>query len=624
MKRFLSLALTALGLSVFSWWVQRPQHTLNNWTDVEYTGPLNFFRTQFLANLSGVTLEAKGLVAGLAIGDKSMLPSDLTDNMKVVSLTHLTAVSGANCAIVIGVLYLVLGRAPIERWARVVFSLAALSLYVLLVGPQPSVLRAALMAALILFSNLLGRSSSGNQVLALSVIILLIADPWLATNFGFQLSVLATFGILELAPRLAQRISNRVPSWLAVAVSVSVSAQLLCLPVLLELQSGISTYSLPANLLAEPLVAPITVLGILACVFAPILPSFASLLTWLASIGAWLIIRLADFFANSPAATLSWPAGLAGSLMAAVLVVLCVILVRTDRARVRNQVTILLVAIIAIALGNFGVKFLRGNDWPASDWAIISCDVGQGDATLIRSAGHIALIDVGRKPTPIRNCLNHLNIKHIDLLVLTHFDLDHVGGLDGALAGTSVESAMITSFHDERPAAAITWRKLSSHAKVLYSAETNMEGSLGNFRWKVLSPHRGAPEAEDSNDGSVTMLFESRNVDVLTLADLGEKGQMRLAAESSGWLGTGFGGVPLVVKVSHHGSADQYPELYESLHPSVALISVGAGNHYGHPTARTLKLLNYIGASTYRTDLDGAIAVSAAPEGLRVNLEGHG
>jgi competence protein ComEC len=217
-----------------------------------------------------------------------------------------------------------------------------------------------------------------------------------------------------------------------------------------------------------------------------------------------------------------------------------------------------------------------------------------------------------------------LGIKTIDLLVLTHFDLDHVGGLDGALSVARVKSAIITSCHDERPAAAITYRKLRKAAGQLIEAGVGLTGQLGQFNWKVLSPHQGAAEAEDSNDGSVTILFESPVLNLLTLADLGEKGQMRLARESAGWLGNGFGGVPLVVKVSHHGSADQYPELYEALRPEVALISVGAHNDYGHPTQSTLSFLARIGSHIYRTDQLGSIAVASTSEGLRVSTRGHG
>jgi competence protein ComEC len=158
------------------------------------------------------------------------------------------------------------------------------------------------MASVVMVAHLLGRRGGATQALALCVVVLLIADPWLATNYGFQLSVLATLGILELAPALASRMSTRLPKWLALTLSVSIAAQMTCLPVLLQLQAGLSTYSIPANLIAEPLVAPITILGILACLFSPFLPWLSGLLAWVASLGTWVILAVARFFADAPAA----------------------------------------------------------------------------------------------------------------------------------------------------------------------------------------------------------------------------------------------------------------------------------------------------------------------------------
>lgn len=602
----------------------RPAAESSGWKAQVYSGPLAGLRGDFLNQIAGVSQDARALVAGLSIGDTSLLSGATKDAMKVVSLTHLTAVSGANCAIVIGCVYFLLRRFPLSRWVRWLLAMCALGAYLALVGPQPSVLRASVMAAIVISCVQLGRRTSPSHALGLAVVVLLLVDPDLGRDFGFQLSVLATIGILKLAPPLAEKLGRRLPKWLAIALAVSMSAQLLCLPVLLQLQPGLSTYSIPANIIAEPLVAPITILGMFACVAAPIFPWISNVATWLASLGGWLIVWLAKYFAELPMATLGWPIGIVGLVLSGILIsaVLLLVLSRINRLRVVGGALVCIIA--AGVLGGCTGKAFRAVDWPPANWTVVSCDVGQGDATVIESEGSVALIDVGRKPGPIRECLRTLAIKRIDFLVLTHFDLDHVGGLDGVIDSVSVASAMITSFQDERPAAAITYRKLRRSVQELVSAGKGQTGKLGLFHWQVLSPHLGAAEAEDSNDGSVTMLFSSPQVNVLTLADLGEKGQMRLAAESAAWLGGGFGSIPLVVKVSHHGSADQYPELYEALKPQVSLFSVGLNNDYGHPTKRTLDLLKRVGSSEFRTDLQGSIAVVVEPEGLRVSTAGGG
>ncbi|MFM6966428.1 MAG: DNA internalization-related competence protein ComEC/Rec2 [Rhodoluna sp.] len=598
--------------------------TKSSWHVPAYEGPFGALRAEFISHLSGVSPDANALVAGLSIGDTSLLHDSLKDSMKIVSLTHLTAVSGANCAIVVGCVYFLLRKFAMSRWIRWFASTVALIFYVLLVGPQASVLRAATMALIVLTCLQLGRKVSPAHALGLSVMLLLLVDPGLATNFGFQLSVLATLGILVVAPPLAIMLKKFVPFWLAIALAVSLAAQLLCFPVLLQLQPGLSTFSIPANLVAEPLVAPITVLGMLACLIVPVAPWFTSFLTWFASLGAWCVASEARFFADLPMATLAWPTGTLGIVMSLLLIlsVLAVLLARKRPTRVLGGLAVLVFA--SAVLGGCAGRGIRSGSWLPKDWSIVSCDVGQGDATVVRSEGYVAVIDVGRKPGPIRSCISLLGIKRVDLLVLTHFDLDHVGGLDGLLDSVSVDEALITSFHDDRPAAAITYRKLRIAASHMVEAGKGMHGNLGRFSWQVLSPHLGATEAEDSNDGSVTMLFSSADLILLTLADLGEKGQMRLAGESADWLGNGFGSVPVVVKVSHHGSADQYAELYEALKPQISLFSVGLGNDYGHPTRRTLDLLNRVGSREFRTDRQGSIAVEIEPEGLRVSTSGAG
>lgn len=623
MKRFLVLFSAVTILVLVSHLVQAPSHS--GWHELEvYSGPLGWLRRAFLESSQGVSVDAKALVAGLSIGDKTMLSSETADAMKVVSLTHLTAVSGANCAIVIGAIFLLLGRFAIGRWVRFGISFAGLCGYVLLVGPQASVLRASVMAAVVLLARTLGRNTSGLAALSIAIILLLIWNPWLAIDYGFALSALATVGILVLAPAISQRLESRLPKWLAISLSVSLSAQLLCMPVLLQLQPGISTYSIPANLIAEPLVAPVTILGMFACLVSPLFPVLAGWATWLASLATYLIIAIADFLSSAPSATISWPTGAFGVVSMVFIALAVLVRLRANQKTLKVMTSAVIGLATALTLGSCTGDVISSGAWPPKEWEVVSCDVGQGDATVIRSNGAVALIDVGRKPRPVESCLRRLGIRYINLLVLTHFDLDHVGGLSGALEVAKIDTAMITSYQDERPAAAITYRELRRSSRTLIQAGLGLTGDLGDFKWKVLSPHQGAPEAEDSNDGSVTMLFQSPRLNILTLADLGEKGQMRLASESAGWLGNGFGGVPLIVKVSHHGSADQYPELYEALGPNVALVSVGAHNDYGHPTRRTLDLLQRSGSKIYRTDLMGGIAVGISPEGLQVSTARRG
>ncbi|MBU6144390.1 MAG: ComEC/Rec2 family competence protein [Acidobacteria bacterium] len=580
-------------------------------------------RSAFLDSLRGVNSDAAALVAGLAIGDDSRLSSETKDSFRTVSLTHLTAVSGANCAIVLAVVALLINQLPLKRWLRVLLSLLAIAGYLCLVGPEPSVLRASVMVGIVLLAISLGRKVSPVDALAMSILLLLCVDPQLSIDYGFALSVLATFGLLVLAPKLAQILEKRMPTWLAVALAVTIAAQIACLPILLILQPQIPVYSILANLLAEPLVVPITVLGLLACLLSFPFPEIAGAISYLASVPASWVVSLAKTFSEAPYASLPWFSGAIGIFLA-ILLTVSVFALFWGKARGFRVVPMIFVVLISsLFLSQNSATAITTAAFYSKNHEIVNCDVGQGDALVIRSMGKVALIDVGRENPAIDECLTGLGIEQIDLLVLTHFDMDHVGGVVGAITGRKVVSALVSSFPDDRPGADFAEEVIRSHGLEPIKAEVGMFGSLGKFAWRVLSPHRGAPEAEDSNDGSIGMIWESATVVLITLADLGEKGQLRIGQEQAATFASGFGSRTVVVKVAHHGSADQASEFYEAIRPDVALISVGAKNSYGHPTQRCLEMLQRLSTKVLRTDQQGAIGLSETASGLTALVSGR-
>ena len=569
--------------------------------------PFEQLRKASVQALAGVNPDAVALTLGLAIGDSSLASESLLAAMRDTSLTHLVAVSGSNCAIVSGAVFLALQRFGVR--VRVFWSLVALVSYVLLVGSQPSVLRAATMAAAILLAYLSGRKVNPLVALSIAITVLVIVSPEIAVEYGFALSVAATAGILLLAPKIYELLKPRMHRWVALALSVSAAAQLLCFPILLQLQERIPTYSLAANLLSEPLVAPVTVLAILGVTLSWI-PPLASALFWLASIPAALIATIAHTFSSLPMSTTFWATGLIGSLTAVVLVVAIVVYLVAKSPRFRYTAVAAVSVLSLSSVSMLTVEAVRSAIWPQHHWQIASCDVGQGDATVVRSGTSIALIDVGKFDSKIDRCLSDLGVSEIHLLVLTHFDQDHVLAINGALKGRKIGRVLVSPFLDERPAAKAAMSALERRGIDITKAFRNMSGTLGEATWSVLSPSVTASEAEDSNDASIAMLFRFADYSLLALADLGEKGQMRLAEDIGVWHAGWVSGHDLVLKVSHHGSADQYSELIEHIRPSISLISVGESNGYGHPTARTLKLLGRTNTLICRTDQLGSISLA--------------
>jgi competence protein ComEC len=461
------------------------------------------------------------------------------------------------------------------------------------------------MAGIALGALALSRPARGVPLLCLAVIVLLATDPWLARSYGFALSVLATAGLLVLAAPLARALGRWLPRGVALLIAVPLAAQLACQPVLLLLDPSLPLYGVLANLLAEPAAPLATVAGLAACLLAPLLPVGALLLTWVAWVPASWIAAVAGFSAALPGARSPWPTGIGGVAALILLTAMALALLLGAgpppvRALLRGA---LIVALIGYAGSLAGARIAQQSGRPP-DWEFALCDVGQGDAAVVRSEGSIALIDVGPDPGLLAACLDDLGIGRIQLLVLTHYDLDHVGGVDAVVG--RVDRALIgpaSDAGDERVAAAL--RGGGTRAEQVSRGAT---GVLGALDWRVLWP---PPTGVDpGNPASVTVLVTPARCACLSglfLGDLGQESQLRL-------LGAARPPPVDVVKVAHHGSADQEPQLYEAAHATVGLIGVGADNDYGHPTDRLLGILRAVGTRPLRTDRNGLVLVAPGPE----------
>ncbi|MGV8977375.1 MAG: ComEC/Rec2 family competence protein [Cellulomonas sp.] len=262
--------------------------------------------------------DAGALLPGVAVGDTSAVPTDLADAMRGAGLTHLTAVSGAHFALVGAAVLVCAGALRMHRRLRVVVLVVVLTGFVVLVHPGASVLRAAAMGAIGVTGLVLGRPARAVPALSAAVVVLLVADPWLAAEIGFVLSVLATAGLVLLARPLAARWSSAVGTPVAYALAVPVAAQCVCAPVVLLLSPTISTYAVPANLVADLAVAPATVVGLLAALVAPWWPAGAAVLAAVAGAACWWIGAVARAAVSLPGAQVPWLAGPLGAGLLAV------------------------------------------------------------------------------------------------------------------------------------------------------------------------------------------------------------------------------------------------------------------------------------------------------------------
>jgi competence protein ComEC len=361
-----------------SWRATRPPPLWLAWADG--------LRARFGAAAARLPGDGGALLPGLAIGDESQVPADLDDSMKAASLSHLTAVSGANCAVIIAGLLALSAAAGLSRPWRVAVALTGLAGFVVLVTPAASVLRAAVMAAIVVLGTALGRPGRALPALALAVLVLLVQNPWLARDYGFALSVVATAALLVLAPPLAARLQRILPRWLAIGLSVPLAAQLACQPVLVLLNPTVPLYGVVANVLAEPAAPVATVVGLIGCLTVPLSAQLAAPLLWAAWAPAAWIAGIARTSTNLPASALPWPAGAAGFGLAVVLTLGVVALVahpRTPRGRrVRGAAAGASALLIVVALGLQAGPAVAARAAMPRDWVVGLCDIGQGDASL--------------------------------------------------------------------------------------------------------------------------------------------------------------------------------------------------------------------------------------------------
>ncbi|MCF0095086.1 ComEC/Rec2 family competence protein [Micromonospora sp. MH99] len=555
-----------------------------------------------------------GLLPGLVVGDTSRLSPAVEEDFRATGMTHLNAVSGSNVAIVLGAVLLLARWARAGPWLAGLLCGVALVGFVILVRPSPSVVRAATMGAIGLVALAAGRPRAALPALAAAVTVLVLVDPELAGDAGFALSVLATGGLLLLAPRWRDGLRRRgVPAGLAEALAVPAAAQVACGPVVAGISGTVSLVAVPANLLAVPAIAPATVLGVTAAVLSPLWPAGAGFVAWLASWPAWWLVVIARQGARLPAGILPWPGGAWGALLLAGLTV--ALLVAARRPLVRR-----LVAVVAVAalLGALGVRLIA-TGWPPRGWVVVACAVGQGDALVLPVApGRAVVVDAGPDPSAVDACLRRLGVREVPLLVVSHFHVDHVGGVAGVFRGRRVTAVLTPPSTD--PASgrdAVRAAAMGGRATLLGTTAGALH-RVGGVDLLVLGPpYPLAGTRSDPNNNSLMLRATVAGVRILLPGDAETEEQHAVLARTAAEQLRAD-----VLKVAHHGSAYQDDSFLAAVRPAVALVPVGAGNTYGHPSPPLLARLSRGGARVLRTDTDGDLAAIRTGDGLAVARRG--
>ncbi|HEU4998877.1 MAG TPA: ComEC/Rec2 family competence protein, partial [Lapillicoccus sp.] len=489
-------------------------------------------RSRFAAATDGLPADARGLLPGLVIGDTARTPPDLDEAMLVTGMTHLSAVSGSNVAIVLGAALGLAGVVGLRRRWRPVLAALLLLGFVVLVRPEPSVVRAAAMGAVGLLGLSTSRRRAGLPALSVAVLALLVWDPWLARSAGFALSTLATLGLLLFAApwgaAIGRVLPRRVHGW-GPAFAVPVAAQLMCAPVIVLLQSSVSVVGVLANLLAAPLVAPATVLGVAAALLSVGSTTVAGWVAWLAALPTLAIAAIARTAAEAPLATVPWPGTGAGAAALA-LVGVGLVVAGPWLAHHARRRPLLPVGVLVLGLG--AAVPTQTVTWPAGGWGIVACDVGQGDGLVLATGvGRAVVVDAGPDPALIDGCLRRLHVDVVDAVVLTHFHADHVDGLPGVLRGRTVRQILATPVRDPP----YQWQEVSEWARSagvaigeLYAGDDlAWPGLVAHVWW----PARVIRDGSVPNNASVVLTATVGGLHLLLLGDVEREAARQVLTE---------------------------------------------------------------------------------------------
>jgi len=576
---------------------------------VSRPGPLtraaNRLRGSIRDVLSGAPAESAALVPALVDGDDGELSARTVADFRTTGLTHLLAVSGTNLTLIVGGLLALARRLGVRARGLAVVGGLGVAGFVLLAGPEPSVLRAAAMGTVALAGLGTVGPRRGLTWLGIGAWLLLLVDPWLARSVGFALSALATAGILLLVPGWTRSLGRWLPRAAAEAIAVPVAAQLVCTPLVAAISGQVSLVAVAANLLAGPLVGPTTVLGLVGGVVGLVAEPLGRLLATPAGWGGSGIITVAHRAADLPVPAIGWGAG----PTALVILTGCCFAVAIGLHRVFDRPVWSLA--LAGLLGAVVLVPLPTPGWPPPGWVLVACSIGQGDALALNAApGTAVVVDAGPDPRLVDRCLRRLHVRAVPVVVLTHFHADHVDGLEGVLHHRTSGEILTTSLADPPSGAELVRRLARAAGAPVRVAQVGERTSLGQLSWQVLAPARTDYPDSDSppNDSSVVLLVQVRGISILMSGDQERPSQAQLHHD--------YPNLHVdVLKVAHHGSSKQDEDLVTSLGARLAVISVGLNNDYGHPAPSTLDLLRRAGMLVRRTDLDGDVAVTVDADG---------
>ena len=550
------------------------------------------------------------LCIGLVIGDRTNLSENIQEDFKTSNLTHMLAVSGSHFV------YIILAVTYINKFLKrkrlgQVLMLIVIVLFMNLTGNTGSVVRSGIMAALGIIASIIHRKADIWNNMAIALLIQIILNPYIIFDVGVQLSYGGVIGIVafnKIVTNQIEQLSNKINNYIKESISVTISANIVIIPIMMYTFNTISFSFVISNLIAGAILG-IIVLYAFALIFLYIvLHKFISPLFIILNLMLKILISIAHICSLIPFSKIYVVTP--NVVLIIFFYLFLYLLVKKQNSMILSKKTIAFFT-IAIVILNFIYPVITSK---RDNLEINFIDVGQGDSTLIRVSNKTILIDGGGSSygetfdvgeQTLFPYLLDRGINEIDYVIVSHFDSDHCQGLNFVMENMKVKNAIISSLGQES-------NEYDTFINLAQKQETNLiyvkKGDIikiGKATIKILFPDNDPIPDNEKNNNAIVFKFLWKNVSILFTGDIEEKAENKILSLYSNNLEELKS---TILKVAHHGSKTSTTKAFlEAVKPQIALVGVGEDNNFGHPNSGVIERLESIGCKIYRTDKCGEI-----------------
>ena len=552
------------------------------------------------------------LCIGLVIGDRTNLAKDIQEDFKTSNLTHMLAVSGSHFV------YIILAVTYINKFLKrkrlgQILMIIVIILFMNLTGNTGSVVRSGIMASLGIIASIIHRKSDIWNNMAIAMLIQIILNPYIIFDVGVQLSYGGVIGIVafnKVVTNSIEQLSNKINNYIKESISVTISANIVIIPIMMYTFNTISLSFVISNLLAGAILGIIVLYAFALIFLYMVLHNFISPLFIILNLMLKILIYIAHICSLIPFSKIYV---VTPNLILIILFYLFLyLLVKKQKSRILSKKTIAFFT-IAIIILNFIYPVLTSK---RDNLEINFIDVGQGDSTLIRVSNKTILIDGGGSSygetfdvgeQTLFPYLLDRGINTIDYVIVSHFDSDHCQGLNFIMENMKVKNAIISSLGQES-------NEYDTFLSLAKKQNTNLiyvkKGDIikiGDCTIKILFPDNEPITDNEKNNNAIVFKFLWKNISILFTGDIEEKAENKILSLYSDNLGELKS---TILKVAHHGSKTSTTKAFlEAVKPQIALIGVGEDNNFGHPNSGVIERLESIGCEIYRTDKYGEISI---------------